>query len=89
MKRKNNTQMRSLKNCTLDTRGVRVLCLYLLRRLNYALLCCYWFCTLLFFSTRLRALQYITLPKQFRPHPQHQQPLEEAVLLPFNIRCVS
>jgi hypothetical protein len=31
----------SLKHCTLDTCGVRVLCVYLLRRLDYALLCCY------------------------------------------------
>ena len=68
----------SLKHCTLDTCGVRVLCLCLLHRLDYALLCCYWFCPLLLFSTRLRAVQSITLQKQFRSHQKHQQFLEEA-----------
>lgn len=51
-----NTQLGNLKHCTLDICGVRVLCVYLPRRLDYALLCRYWFCTLLLFSTRLRSL---------------------------------
>jgi len=31
----------SLNYCTLDARGVRTMCVYLLCRLDYALLCCY------------------------------------------------
>lgn len=56
IKRKSNIQLRSLKHCTLDTYGVRVLFVYLLRGLDYAPLCRYWFGTLLLFSTRLRSL---------------------------------
>ena len=47
----------SLKHCTLDTRGVRILCVTLLCTLDYALLCWQYCCTLLLFSTYLHALQ--------------------------------
>jgi hypothetical protein len=67
---KSNTQLGNLKHCTLDICGDRVLCVYLPRRLDYALLCRYWLCTLLLFSTRLPSLLYIILKIRFRPHQQ-------------------
>ena len=45
----------NLKHCALGTCSVRVMCMYLLCRLHYVLLCCYRFYTLLLFSTRVCA----------------------------------
>jgi hypothetical protein len=57
--------MISLKCCTIDTCGVRVLCEYLLQRFDYAMLCCYWYYPLLLFSTHLYNLHQITLQNSF------------------------